>query len=148
MGCVSVSTTVTGVDGPEQRWRTTSTRVQRFKSVPTVHVCMRGTNANFEDDETIWRVDFDCDRRPQYVIASNEQEVHVVLKRMYRAPRYDFEWEEYTATDTGDRNVEGKVRGRQPPFSVLNAHRFCILEYEKRVNQGGFKGVYVRRWYR
>lgn len=100
-----------------------------------------------EEDETIYLVDFD-DGGKQYVIAPDERSVHTVLKRMYRAPRYDFDWTEYSIQDMESTDVESMARGPDPPFSVLEARRYCIHEHEKRVNQGGYKGMYLRRWHR
>lgn len=96
---------------------------------------------------TIWRVDFE-DANSQYVIAPNIRAVHTILKRMYRAPQYEFDWEEYELTDLGHTDIEAVARGDEPPFSVLEAKKYHILEHEKRVNQAGYKGMYVRTWNR
>lgn len=100
------------------------------------------------DEETIYHVTFDNVDREEYVLASNEKQVHVVLKRMFRAPRYDFDWTEYEISDTGSTDIESMARGRESPFSVLEAKRYRIYEHEKRVNQAGYKGMYVRPWRR
>jgi hypothetical protein len=100
-----------------------------------------------DEEETIYLVEFGSGKK-QYVLAPDEKSAHVVLKRMYRAPRYDFDLEDYEITDTGSTDVEGAARGNDPPFSVLEARRYYIMEHEKQVNQAGYKGMYIRRWYR
>jgi len=99
-------------------------------------------------DETIYHVTFENSDREEYVLAETEKQVHVVLKRMFRAPRYDFDWTEYDVRDTGSTDIERMARGSEPPFSVLEAHTYHITEHEKRVNQAGYKGMYLRRWNR
>ncbi len=99
-------------------------------------------------DETIYLVEFDDVAPSQYVLAPGENEAHVVLKRMYRVPKYDFDWSEYELTDMETTDIESVARGSEPPFSVLEADTYQIREHEKRVNQAGYKGMYVRRWNR
>lgn len=98
--------------------------------------------------KTIHHVTFGGTDREEYVLAPGEREVHVVLKRMFNSSQYDFDWEDYTVTDTGSVDIEPMVRGDEPPFSVLEAHEYHIVENEKRVNQAGFKVVYPKIWNR
>lgn len=99
------------------------------------------------EEDTIWLIEFSNGSK-QYVLAPDEKKAHVVLKRMYRAPRYDFDWEDYEITDTNSTDIESMARGSEPPFSVLEANQYTIQEHEKRVNQAGYKGMYVRVWNR
>jgi len=101
-----------------------------------------------DDEETIWHVDFEERKRGVYVVAPNKKKAFVVLKRMYRAPRYDFDWEECEITDSGYTNIESAVRGNNAPFKVLVAFRHHILQHEKQANQGDYKGMYHKKWNR
>jgi len=99
-------------------------------------------------EETIYHVTFEDAEREEYVLAPDKKKAHVVLKRMFRAPRYDFDWEQYEIDDIGHSDIESAARGSEPPFSVLVAKQYQIIEHEKRVNQAGYKGMYIKPWNR
>lgn len=105
---------------------------------------MRGYT-KIDDDESIWRVEFNTDDQyyPVYVIAPNEIGVHVVLGRMY-GEEDGFDWEDNVVTRSHYTDIEDAVRGDEPPYSSFEAKPYQIVEHEKRVNQAGFKGVYQR----
>lgn len=104
--------------------------------------------SNMSDERTIYHVTFEDVDREEYVLAPDKQAAYVVIKRMFRAPRYDFDYSDCEIVDTGSTDIESMARGDEPPYSVLVADSYRIAEHEKRVNQGGFKGMYERYWYR
>jgi hypothetical protein len=62
---------------------------------------------------------------------------------MYRNQDFDIKME-----DTGRKDVAAVIRGDSEPFNLLEAKRYVIIEYEKQVNQAGYKGIYTRRIHR
>ena len=99
-------------------------------------------------EESIYHVEFEADRMGQYVLAPGLKQAHVILKRMFRAPMYDFEWENYSIEDLGHTNIESVCMTNEPPFSVLEAKQYQLIEHEKRVNGMGKGSMYLRRWNR
>lgn len=100
---------------------------------------------DFKEDETIWLATVDGGRLVQYIVAPDEQRAQAVCRRIFDRRKFNFDWAEVgELEDTGSTDIESMVRGDEQPFSVIVPQRYYLVEYEKRVNQGGFKGIYQR----
>lgn len=87
------------------------------------------------DGYTIYHVE--TEKVEKYVEAKNEDHAKALVLIVYGGPI-----ESVSVTDFD--NIEDAVRGDEPPFGCLRYRDGSIVEAEKRVNQGGFKGVYDR----
>jgi len=101
-----------------------------------------------EKEETLWEVQFENDEhQPVYVQAPGKAEAWSVTRRMFDRQKYDFDFEEVCElTETSKRDPREAVKGDRP-FRAIVPHKYHMTQYEKRVNQGGFKGVYQTRFY-
>lgn len=108
-----------------------------------------GNYYSFEDDETIYELSFEGEYPSAYVVANSDESAMNIARRLFdRMDSYDG-WRDYISVqDTGSTDIEGMARGPEQPFSVIVPHRYYMVEYEKRVNQAGFKGIYqvIRRY--
>jgi hypothetical protein len=99
-------------------------------------------------EEKLWLVEFENDEhQPVYIQAETEKQAGSVARRMFDRKKYDFNWTQcISIEETSKRNPEEAVKGRKP-YRAIVPYKYHMVQYEKRVNQVGSKGVYYTKLY-
>lgn len=94
------------------------------------------TTRDVSDGYSLWLVD--SMEHERYVEATSAHSAEALMLIVFDEPVI-------SVRPIDEENIGNAVRGDEPPFGCLSyLADGQVVEYEKRVNQAGFKGIYER----